>query len=123
MCQRRSRCVDDDLADRFCTERTSRLVAAPKLDAQLAHIEAGRQFILHKRIIDHLTLVRVLDTFKQRHADALHQTALDLYARKVRVDDGSAVDNGGIIENLDLAGLFIQLDLDRTSHIRRRRYR
>ena len=62
-------------------------------------------------------------TLIQCHAKTLHQAALGLYARQIRVDHRAAVHAGSIFNRNNLAGLRIHINFCHTDHVRRRRYR
>ena len=67
-----------------------------------------------------MALLRVGDILIQRHTDALGDSALGLNSRQIRIDNGSAVNNGRVIDQLHLAGLRIHLHLGHSHHKWRR---
>ena len=46
------------------------------------------------------------------HAEAHHRAALDLRGQPLRVNDGAAVGDAEVIDDLESAGLDVELDLD-----------
>ena len=83
-------------------------------------VNPGRNLILHQGIFTHTTLCIAGNIFRQRHADSLHQTALNLQAGQIRIDRCTAVYRCRIINNAGFACLHINLKLNRTCHKRRR---
>ena len=119
----RCRGVDHDLTDGFDTKRTAWLVAGFKFYIDPAHIQTGRDLVLHKAVLCDFSLCVVSHIFIECHADSLADTAFRLYSCKGWIDRDTAVDHRLIIKDLDASRLFIQLDLYHSDHVRRRGYR
>ena len=89
----------------------------------MSNIHTGRDLILEERIFHRVSLGIIGNVLGQGHADALQDTSLGLYPGQVGVDGRAAVHTGVKFQNLDFAGLFVQLDFRSTHHVRRRRQR
>ena len=119
----RSRCVDYNLTNGFCPKGSGRLITVLKLNLQAAHIQSGGNFILHKGILNRLSMFIIGNIFHQCHANALYQSAFCLNSSQCRIDSDTAIHHSLVIQYGYQTGLFIQLDFYHTYHKGRRRHR
>ena len=63
------------------------------------------------RAVQQLALGVVEALLEQRAADALHDAAADLLVHQHRVDDGAAILHHPVLQQLDEAGLGVDLDV------------
>ena len=96
-------------------------IAGDKFHPYILHIRPGRNLILHKGIISHLSLLIILDVLIQSHSDSLDQSALCLYSCQIGINGSPAVHYRRIIQDFQAACLFIDFNLYSSGHKRRRR--
>ena len=75
-------------------------------------VQRGGHAVVQERCVAQLAVVVVEVLFVQRHADALGGTALHLALDVGGVNGRTHVLNGRVAQNLDLAGVGIDLDID-----------
>ena len=114
--QSRRRSVDDDLPDGFGSEGPCGFIAALEFHLQFSHIQPGRDLVLHKGIISEFSFRGILDVLKQGHAHGLHQASFHLDPGQVGIDGCSAVHHRRVVQDPDLPGLLVQLDLHGSRH-------
>ncbi len=117
----RSRCVNHDLTDGFCTKRSAFLVAGFKFNLNISDIRARGDFVLQEGIFRNFSPFIIGNVFIKRHPDALQKSSLRLHPRQRRIERGSAVNGGVVVNYLRLSGLQIRFHLSHGGHVRRRR--
>ena len=116
----RGRRVDDQFADGFGAEGAVRFIAGDEFDVHLADVLTRRHAVLHEGVVLQVAARRVLDIFCQGHADGLDEAAFGLDFSQGWVDDGAAVDDSVVLDELDRPRFGIDIDRGRAGHVRRR---
>ncbi len=86
----------------------------------ISNIGSCGHLVLQGRILDHGTVLAVVDIFIKTHADSLQNAAFRLHSRKCRTDRRSAVYSRIIIHAPALSGLKIRFQFRDSGHIGRR---
>ena len=109
---RRGDGIEPDLAQAFRAERAARLVRIGEGDMELRHYRGGGNRVVLEVRVGRRAVVPV-EVFDHRKADALGHRALHLTFSSRGMDDCAAIDHRRHLEQFDLAGTRIDLDLHR----------
>ena len=80
-------------------------------DFDVRHLARHRHQIIGQRTVGELTVVVIDAFFEERRAKTLHHTTTHLLVDQQRVDDAAAVFHHPVFQDLDEAGLDIDLDM------------
>lgn len=79
--------------------------------SDLQKVAGGRQQVIGEGAAQQLPLLVISQVLEQCSAQTLHHCTHDLTAKHCRVDDASDILDGNIIDQFDMAGVWIDCDM------------
>jgi len=81
------------------------------------HLRRHRHQIVGHVAVEHLPALVIEALLEQRRADALHHAAANLFIDQLRIDDGAAVLDAPMVDELDEAGVGVDFEVARLNAV------